>query len=830
MLQCARFNVNPFDVDPLERFVSSLPVAAVLPQLLDALTAAPQVLLSAPTGAGKSTWLPLQLLKMPGVNGKILLLEPRRLAARNVAQRLAELLGETPGDTVGYRMRGETRVGPNTRLEVVTEGILTRLIQQDPELTGIGLVILDEFHERSQQADLALVLLLDVQQGLRDDLKLLIMSATLDNARLEALLPDAPVVASEGRAFPVERRWQPLSVQLRSEEAIAVATAQLLREETGSLLLFLPGVAEIQRVQEQLAGRVASDVLLCPLYGALPLSEQRKAILPAPAGFRKVVLATNIAETSLTIEGIRLVVDSTLERVARFDARSGLTRLVTQRVSQASMIQRAGRAGRLEPGICLHLTAKEQGERAAAQTDPEILQSDLSGLLLELFQWGCRDVEQLNWLDRPPEANLAAARALLEQLGAIEADRLTAQGQRMAQLGLDPRLAAMLAGAHTADEQATAAWLAALLEEPPRGGNSDLAAVFSRSQPNWQARSQQLLKRIDSRGGARDIALAPRLLASAFADRIARRRGLDGRYQLANGMGARLDPDDALSRHEWLIAPLLLQGSQSPDARMLQALALDIDKLLVQCPTLLRQQDSVEWDEAQGTLKAFRRQQIGQLVVKHQHLARPSEEELHLAMLNGIREKGLSVLHWSPDAQQLRLRLQCAAKWLPEYPWPDVSDSALLATLERWLLPQLRGVHSLRALQNVDLTAALGNLLDWSQRQRLDSALPAHYTVPTGSRIALRYHEEQPPVLAVRMQEMFGEAATPLIAEGRIALTLELLSPAQRPLQITRDLSAFWKGSYRDVQKEMKGRYPKHVWPDDPASALPTRRTKKYQP
>jgi len=494
MLQCARFNVNPFDVDPLERFVSSLPVAAVLPQLLDALTAAPQVLLSAPTGAGKSTWLPLQLLKMPGVNGKILLLEPRRLAARNVAQRLAELLGETPGDTVGYRMRGETRVGPNTRLEVVTEGILTRLIQQDPELTGIGLVILDEFHERSLQADLALALLLDVQQGLRDDLKLLIMSATLDNARLEALLPDAPVVASEGRAFPVERRWQPLSVQLRSEEAIAVATAQLLREETGSLLLFLPGVAEIQRVQEQLAGRVASDVLLCPLYGALPLSEQRKAILPAPAGFRKVVLATNIAETSLTIEGIRLVVDSTLERVARFDARSGLTRLVTQRVSQASMIQRAGRAGRLEPGICLHLTAKEQGERAAAQTDPEILQSDLSGLLLELFQWGCRDVEQLNWLDRPPEANLAAARALLEQLGAIEADRLTAQGQRMAQLGLDPRLAAMLAGAHTADEQATAAWLAALLEEPPRGGNSDLAAVFSRSQPNWQARSQQLLK------------------------------------------------------------------------------------------------------------------------------------------------------------------------------------------------------------------------------------------------------------------------------------------------------------------------------------------------
>ncbi|WP_312984905.1 ATP-dependent helicase HrpB [Atlantibacter sp.] len=810
--------------------MSSLPVAAVLPHLLDALQSAPQVLLSAPTGAGKSTWLPLQLLKAAGLNGKILLLEPRRLAARNVAQRLAELLDEAPGETVGYRMRGETCVGPKTRLEVVTEGILTRLIQQDPELTGISLVILDEFHERSLQADLALALLLDVQQGLRDDLKLLVMSATLDNARLEALLPDAPVVASEGRAFPVERRWQPLPSQLRTEEAIAIATAQLLREESGSLLLFLPGIAEIQRVQEQLAERVPGDVLLCPLYGALPLSEQRKAILPAPAGFRKVVLATNIAETSLTIEGIRLVVDSTLERVARFDPRSGLTRLITQRASQASMIQRAGRAGRLEPGICLHLTAKEQGERAAAQAEPEILQSDLSGLWLELLQWGCQDVAQLNWLDTPSEVNLAAARMLLEQLGAIKEGRLTARGLQMTKFGNDPRLAAMLAAADSADEKATAAWLAALLEEPPRNSNSDLASAFSRSQHNWQSRSQQLLKRMDSRGGARDIALVPKLLAIAYGDRIARRRGLDGRYQLANGMGARLDPDDALTRYDWLIAPLLLQGSHSPDARMLQALALDIDSLIAQCPQLLRQQDSVEWDDAQGTLRAFRRQQIGELVVRNQLLARPSEEELHQAMLNGIREKGLAVLNWSPQAEQLRLRLHCAAQWLPEYCWPDVSDSALLATLERWLLPQLSGVHSLRALQNVDLSAALGNLLEWSQRQHLDSALPTHYTVPTGSRIAVRYHQENPPVLAVRMQEMFGEAATPVIAEGRVPLTLELLSPAQRPLQITRDLSAFWKGSYREVQKEMKGRYPKHAWPDDPASALPTRRTKKHQP
>ncbi|WP_105539402.1 ATP-dependent helicase HrpB, partial [Cronobacter turicensis] len=400
--------------------MSSLPVAAVLPDLLNALQHAPQVLLCAPTGAGKSTWLPLEILKSGGLDGKIIMLEPRRLAARNVAQRLADLLGEPCGETVGYRMRAESCTGPATRLEVVTEGILTRLLQRDPELSGVSLVILDEFHERSVQADLALALLLDVQQGLRDDLKLLIMSATLDNARLQAMLPQAPTVVSEGRSFPVERRYQTLSAHQRFDEAVAQAVSGLLREEPGSLLLFLPGVGEIQRVQTQLAERVGRDVLLCPLYGALPLAEQRKAILPAPSGFRKVVLATNIAETSLTIEGIRLVVDSAQERVARFDARTGLTRLITQRISQASMTQRAGRAGRLEPGICLHLLPKEQAERAAAQSEAEITQSDLSGLLLELLMWGCRDVTDLQWLDLPPAANLAAARELLTTAGGAQ--------------------------------------------------------------------------------------------------------------------------------------------------------------------------------------------------------------------------------------------------------------------------------------------------------------------------------------------------------------------------------------------------------------------------
>lgn len=825
MLQCRGLIVNPGEL-----FVSTLPIEAVLPALLTALDSAPQVLLNAPTGAGKSTWLPLALLRARNPAGRIIMLEPRRLAARSVAQRLAEQLGEQPGETVGYRMRADSRVGPQTRIEVVTEGILTRMLQHDPELNGVSLVLLDEFHERSLQADLALALLLEVQQGLRDDLQIIVMSATLDNTRLGALLPDAPVVTSEGRSWPVERRFQALATHSRFEEAVAIATAQLMREEAGSLLLFLPGVGEILRVQEQLRERVASDVVLCPLYGALSLEEQRRAILPAPDGQRKVVLATNIAETSLTIEGIRLVVDAAQERVAKFDPRTGLTRLVTQRVSQASMVQRAGRAGRLAPGVCLHLTSAEQAERAPAQAEPEILQSDLSGLLLELIQWGCHDVAQMHWLDVPPAANLAAAHKLLSTLGALdEAGRLTSRGRQMARLGMEPRLAAMLAAAEGRDAQATAAQLAAILEEPPRGGDGDLRSALSRRQDNWRARARQLNQRLESKGGECDSALAAGLLATGFADRIARRRGQEGRYQLANGMGAMLERDDALTRYEWLIAPLLLQGSSSPDARILQALPLDIDALVASHPELLTQSDSVEWDDEKGTLKAWRRWRVGQLTLKSQPLNQPSEEELHQAMLNGIRDKGLGVLEWSEAAQQLRLRLMWAARWLPEYVWPAVDDASLLETLERWLLPQMGGVRSLPGLKRIDLAQALYSLLDWTQRQRLDSELPGHYTVPTGSRIAIRYDEENPPALAVRMQEMFGEATQPAIAGGRVPLVLELLSPARRPLQITRDLAAFWRGAYRDVQKEMKGRYPKHVWPDDPSAAAPTRRTKKYQ-
>ncbi|MEL5545235.1 ATP-dependent helicase HrpB [Serratia nevei] len=812
--------------------MSSLPVSAVLDELLAALQSAPQVLLHAPTGAGKSTWLPLQILAKAGLPGRIIMLEPRRLAAKNVAYRLAQQLGEEPGQTVGYRMRAESKSGPQTRLEVVTEGILTRMLQQDAELQGVSLVILDEFHERSLQADLALALLLDVQQGLRDDLKLLIMSATLDNARLSQLLPEAPVVVSEGRSFPVERLYQPLASHQRLEDGIAAAVKRLLAEQPGSLLLFLPGVAEINRVLERLTGEVASDTDLCPLYGALPLAQQQKAIQPAASGRRKVVLATNIAETSLTIEGIRLVVDSGLERVARYDVRNGLTRLATQRISQASMVQRAGRAGRLEPGICWHLFAKEQAERAAEHAEPDILQSDLTGFWLELLQWGCHDPAQLTWLDVPPAAALAAARALLHRLGATDdGGKLTAPGRQMAALGCEPRLAAMLvAGAAlSADGLATAALLAALLEEPPRGGQMDIGYWLSRPQPNWRPRAAQLAKRLPQRAGQIDVDLAPRLLAQAFTDRIAQRRGQDGRYLLANGLGAAMNQDEALSRAPWLIVPSLLQGHNSPDARILLALPVDIDALAAQLPAIVTQRTAVEWDDEKGTLRAWKRQQIGRLTLRAQPLAKPADEELQQALIDWVRAQGLAVLNWEGAAEQLRVRLQCAQAWLPEAEWPAMDEEPLLAALEQWLLPSLNGVRDLRGLKQVNIAEALSRLLDWQQKQRLDNALPTHYTVPTGSRLPIRYEAGKPPALAVRLQEVFGEQRSPMLAEGRIPVVLELLSPAHRPLQITGDLAAFWQGAYREVQKEMKGRYPKHVWPDDPATAVPTRRTKKYQ-
>ncbi|UCQ22744.1 ATP-dependent helicase HrpB [Edwardsiella piscicida] len=815
----------------VESTVSLLPVAAVLPDLLAALQSASRVLLNAPTGAGKSTWLPLQLLQSPCLNGRIVMLEPRRLAARTVAHRLAQQLGEPLGATVGYRMRGEHRVGKHTRLEVVTEGVLTRMLQRDPMLEGVALVILDEFHERSLQADLALALLLDVQAGLRDDLRLLIMSATLDDARLKTLLPDAPTIVSAGRSYPVVRHYHPISPHERIEQAAAAAVLSLMNRESGSLLLFLPGVGEIRRCAALLQESVAADTDICPLYGALSLAEQQLAIAPAPTGRRKVVLATNIAETSLTIDGIRLVVDSALERVSQFDVRSGLTRLVTQRASQASMTQRAGRAGRLSEGICWHLVSAEQAERASDYAQAEILRSDLSALWLELLSWGCRDAQQLTWLDAPPSAALGAAQRLLQQLDALDPQgTLSPLGREMARTGSDPRLAAMLCAARDAGDAALAcaALLAAIVEEPPRQGSADMRQALYHPQSHWRQRAAQLVKRMGGRTAEADLAQAPLWLAHAYPDRIAAARGQDGRYLLANGLGAALEADDALGRMPGLIAASLLQGASGGESRILLALPCDLASLAAQLPHLVSEGTGVEWDEAKGTLRAWRRVQLGRLVLRAQPLARPDEATLAQALLEWVRTQGVAALGWDEAATQLRLRLICAQRWLPEYAWPAVDDESLLASLAQWLLPALHGVRDLRGLRQIDLAGALLRLLDWNTRQRLDSELPTHYTVPTGSRLAIRYFSDKPPALAVRLQEMFGERESPRIAQGRVALVLELLSPAQRPLQITRDLAGFWQGAYREVQKEMKGRYPKHVWPDDPANAQPTRRTKRH--
>ncbi|CAK9885981.1 MAG: ATP-dependent RNA helicase SrmB [Candidatus Erwinia impunctatus] len=803
------------------------PVSAVLPDLLEALQQAPQVVLTAPTGAGKSTWLPLQLLQWMAGNNKMILLEPRRLAARNVAQRLAEQLDEQPGETVGYRMRGENCIGPDTRLSVVTEGVLTRMLQQDPELQETSLVLLDEFHERSLQGDLALTLLLDIQQGLRDDLKIVVMSATLDNLHLQAMLPQAKTVCSQGRSFPVERRYQPLDSALPFEETVARETRRLLQNTQGALLLFLPGVAEIQRVQGLLAESVDDGVDLCPLYGGLPLDKQRQAIIAATDGRRKVVLATNIAETSLTIEGISVVVDSALERSAFFDVRSGVTRLQTQRISQASMAQRAGRAGRLAPGVCLHLLDKSQAERCVAHADPEILHSDLTGLWLNLLFWGCSDPHQLQWLDEPPPKSLAYASQLLQQLGAVdEKGKLTPQGRAMAQQGQEPRHAAMmLQAANQPDACATAALLVAILENPPRA-ESDLRDCLLRPLAIWKKRAAQL-RRDGNNGGKVDISLAALLLVTAYPDRIARRRGDSARYQMSGGTGAVLEDTDPLMHYEWLVVPGLLQTGNRPDARILQAFPIDIETIITQAPSLMNEYTSVSWDDEKGTLNAWRIEALGEIKWRMTRLEKPPAEQLHSAMLSWIREKGLAVLNWSSPAEQLRCRIGCAATWLPQADWPEVTDEALLGGLEQWLLPAMSSVSNGRELKQVDCSRALLNLLTWPQRELLESELPTHYTVPTGSRLPLRYAEQQPPVLAVRLQEMFGEATTPRIAQGNVPLILELLSPAQRPLQITRDLTAFWQGAYREVQKEMKGRYPKHPWPDNPTTALPTRRTKK---
>tara|TARA_R110002020_G_scaffold168713_4_gene357674 strand:- start:1133 stop:3667 length:2535 start_codon:yes stop_codon:yes gene_type:complete len=837
-----------------------LPVASVLDELDQALAQHPCAVLQAPPGAGKTTLVPLALLKSLWLKGqKIILLEPRRLAARAAAERLAQLLGETVGQQVGYRIRLESKISSATRIEVITEGILQRMLQDDPELPGVGLVIFDEFHERSLDADLGLALCRQTQQYLRDDLplRLLVMSATIDAEAVSRLLDDAPMISSQGRQYPVDIRYVgAVPVGQFVEPRVVQIILQALGEEAGSQLVFLPGIAEIRRVQTQLEAQLEgrSDVLVTPLHGELDLAAQRRAISPAAPGQRKIVLATSIAQTSLTIEGIRVVIDAGLSRQPLFDPVSGLTRLQTRRVSQAAAEQRAGRAGRLEPGVCYRLWSASQQEQMAAQDQPEMLQADLAPLALQLAQWGIQQASELCWLDPPPAAALEQGRELLETLGALErADggwRLTEHGAAMGDLPMHPRLAHMLLRGQAMGLGLTACRLAAIAGERDllRGvQDADVArriALFD--QPTADAavdrgalqRAKQLAgqwQRLLGKSSAtpvdhpEDELWQGLLLAMAYPDRIAQRRAGGSEYRLANSRSAAFAEADALQKHEWLVIAALGGHAAQRNVRIFMAAALDAELIGRYLPELLKSTDTLEWDARSETLIAERQQRLGALIFSRQPLPDLDPAERGRALCAVVRRQGLNLLPWTPALRQwqarvaLLHRLDMAAVGSSE--WPDISDAALLDSLEGWLAPYLGKVRRLAHFANLDLAAILAALLPWPLPRQLEEQAPTHWSVPTGSQIRIDY-SETPPVLAVRLQEMFGSSDTPRIAQGRQALLLHLLSPAQRPVQITQDLAGFWQGSYAEVKKDMKGRYPKHYWPDDPLQAEPTRRAK----
>ncbi|MDA0148648.1 ATP-dependent helicase HrpB [Vibrio sp. LaRot3] len=821
--------------------MSQLPIQAVLPELLSGVRSHTQLIVKAAPGAGKSTYFPLQLLLEQVVASKIIMLEPRRLAARNIARYLAEQLGEEVGQRVGYRVRGENKVSANTQLEIVTEGVMTRMIQTDPELTGIDMIIFDEFHERSIHADTALALSLEIQEALREDLKLIVMSATLDQHALMALLPEANYVESEGRAFAVEKRYLPLKANDYFVDVMARQITSLMSQESGSLLAFLPGVGSIHQVQERLT-QLASDIDVCPLHGQLNFKQQQQAIQPAQQGRRKVVLATNIAETSLTIEGIRIVVDSGLERVAKFDLKTGVTKLEQVRIAQSSAEQRAGRAGRIEEGICVRLYSESQLNQQPAVPSAEINHSDLSGLAMELAQWGCVDPSDLCWLDVPPAQGLNQARQLLQRLGLMDdSHQLTPLGQQAQQLGGEPRSMAMLMHAKQHSGWLdTAIAVAALIEEPERNVSDLLHSVhrFKQGKHSKQSmvsrRAQALGQKLNSPFKANNIneSLVGLVLALAYPDRLAQNRGVhqgvsqQGKFILANGHGVEARQDDPMADQDYLIAIDLMRG-RSDSSLLNLAVSLDITDLQTDLAELFIEQDVADWDESKGRLVAEQRTLWGRLIIARKALPNPPTEKMTEALLNFVRRKGLSCLNWTESASELVTRIRCASEWLPEQAWPNVQEQALLDSLEEWLAPYLVGVTSAKSLNKVNLTEAINAYLGWPLSQEIDQWLPTHYRVPTGSNKKIRYQTGQPPVLSVRMQEMFGEQTSPTVALGKQTVVVELLSPAQRPLQLTSDLASFWSGAYSEVKKEMKGRYPKHVWPDDPANHEATSKTKR---
>ncbi|MGF6226516.1 ATP-dependent helicase HrpB [Inquilinus ginsengisoli] len=808
--------------------LSPLPIDTALPPLRAALAQRGRAVLQAPPGAGKTTRVPLALLDEPWLSGgRIIMLEPRRIAARAAAGHMASLLGERVGETVGYRIRMDRRIGPDTRIEVVTEGILTRMLQDDPALEGVGAVIFDEFHERSLNADLGLALALETAV-LRDDLRLLVMSATLDGGPVARLLGDAPIISSEGRAYPVATHHRPPRPGEAVEDAVARAVRDALAEETGSLLVFLPGAREIRRVQAKLSG-LGDGVTVAPLYGDLPAAAQDQAIRPAPAGMRKVVLATNIAETSLTIEGVRVVIDSGLARAPRFDPRTGMSRLETVTIARAAADQRRGRAGRTEPGVCWRLWAKA-GEGAMAPFDPpEILVADLAPLALELALWGGRD---LAWLDPPPAAALAQARALLAELGAIDPDgRPTAHGKAMARLPLHPRLAHMVLRAKAEGVGGTAAELAAILEGRRPSSEADLRASIEMLHRD---RGDPAVSRL--REAARDIArrfgLGPgggsgdagALLALAYPDRVAKRRpGGRGSFLLANGRGAALRDSDPLAGADYLA--VAETDDTGREARILAAAPLDEATLEAVLGDRIAWVETVAWDAAEQAVAARRQRRLGALVLADAALPNPNPASVAAALLEGVRRLGLDALPWRDGAVALRRRTGFA-RALEGEAWPDWSDAALIETLEEWLGPHLGGMRRRSDLDRLDLGQILSTALGWERQRALDALAPATIPIPSGRRAAIDYADPGQPVLAVKLQEMFGQADTPRVGNGRVPVAIHLLSPAGRPLQVTRDLAGFWAGSYAEVRKDMRGRYPRHPWPDDPLAAPATARAK----
>jgi len=826
----------------------SLPIDAILPQLLATLSRHSGIVVQAPPGAGKTTRVPLALLKAEWLGDKkIIMLEPRRLAARAAARFMAHSLDERVGETVGYRVRLDSKVGVNTRIEVVTEGILTRMLQEDPALEAYAVVIFDEFHERNLNSDLGLALCLDAQQGLREDLKLIVMSATLDGAAVAALLDDAPVLSSEGRSFAVAIHHQPLRHGFaRERRAFLAEMAQqivaVLKQEPGSALVFLPGAGEIRQLHELLQGAaLGADVLLAPLFGQLSPAEQDAAIQPAPAGKRKLVLASAIAETSLTIEGIRIVIDSGLMRMPRFDPNTGLTSLVTLPVSQAAAEQRCGRAGRLSEGVCYRLW--KSGMPLLAHSAAEILDADLAPLLLELAQWGVTDMQTLRWLDTPPPAHVAQARDLLQQLGALDAaGRITAHGRAMARSGTHPRLAHMLLRGKAINAGALACELAAILSdrdllrgeagrqsdlqlrveamrERARGREVDQGALRQACEAagQWQRQLQ-----VSPEPSANDLHLLGVVLAYAYPDRIGRRRENSPRYVLSNGRGAVLNEGDPLCTEEFIVAATL-DGAR--EARVFLAAGLHREDLLHYHADLIRTRSLVQWDDRNACVLAREQQTVGELVIDDRPLATADPEATAAALLAGIRQRGLACLPWTDVARELQARVGFVREHI-DAAWPDLGDAALLEALETWLPPYINGMSRLTHLTRLDLHNILLSRLSYDQQRRLEQLAPTHLNVPSGSRIRLDY-SQFPPVLAVRLQEMFGLADTPRVGDGKVPVLLHLLSPARRPVQITQDLAGFWQTSYHEVKKDLKGRYPKHHWPDDPLQAQATARARR---